>query len=315
MSRASGPSSACAASTTSAASATSTVSATMRRADEEYQKAVRAVIAGGSPKPTRMKGVGVRSVTGLQMRFNLARDGFPLLEYKAVPLRLVCVELAWFLSGRTNIAWMQARKTRIWDDDAARAGERGLDLADGELGPVYGHQWRNYGGVVDQIQNVLDMVKATPSSRRMVVSAWNPAEVPKMVLPPCHTLWQIVCDPATKEMDLTLTMRSGDLGLGLPFNIASYAVLLQLIANECGYVARELVITASDAHLYEDHIPPLLARFAERHGPSAPPPPPIRVDVPGTIAEFVAAHESDVNFKLGVSNYHPGPRLALNLHT
>jgi thymidylate synthase len=309
----------------------------MRRADEEYQKAVRAVIEGGSPKPTRMEGVGVRSVTGLQMRFNLARDGFPLLEYKAVPLRLVCVELAWFLSGRTNIAWMQARKTRIWDDDAARAGERGLDLAEGELGPVYGHQWRNYGGAVDQIQNVLDMVKAAPASRRMVVSAWNPAEVPKMVLPPCHTLWQIVCDPETKHMDLALTMRSGDLGLGLPFNIASYAVLLQLIANECGYVARELVITVNDAHLYEDHIPPLLARFAERppppsappsppstppsppsappSPPSASPPPPIRVDVPGTIAEFVDAHEKNVSFKLGVSNYHPGPRLALNLHT
>lgn len=282
----------------------------MRQADREYVRAVRHIVEHGTRKATRMSQDTI-SASGVQMRFNLERDGFPLLEFKSVPLRIVCVELAWFLSGRTNIKWLQERKVHIWDDDAAKAKERGFSYGAGELGPVYGRQWRAFGGV-DQIENLLKLIREQPSSRRMIVSAWNPVDVPNMVLPPCHSFWQVVCDD-DKHMDLLLTMRSGDFGLGLPFNIASYAVLLKLLASETGFVARELIITVNDAHVYTDHVEPLLERFASTAEESSGHP--ISVDLPQSISGFIEAHEGDVRFKPVVENYAPGPKLPLTLHT
>lgn len=294
----------------------------MRHADQVYLEAVKKVVEHGTLKETRMPGVTTRSYTGLQMRFDMTL-GFPLIESKRVPYRLVCVELAWFLSGRTNVQWLQARKCRIWNDDAAKSKERNFNYGEGELGPIYGHQWRCFDSMdgkdgTDQIDDLINDIKAQPTSRRLIVTAWNPADIDRMVLPPCHMIWQILCNPLTKTMDLCLTMRSGDMGLGLPFNIASYASILQMIASECGYKPGELIININDAHLYTDHIAPIMERFehvcddGDGHDPSQES---ITVDLPKSWREFVLDFETDLNHKVSVNNYNPMPTLKLKLHT
>lgn len=287
----------------------------MRPADREYNAALKTILTQGTAKPTRMENkIDTISYSGLQMRFDL-RDGFPLLEYKSVPFRVICVELAWFLSGRTNVKWLQERKCNIWNDDVGKAKERGFDYEVGELGPVYGKQWRDFNGI-DQVRNLICDIKIQAHSRRLIVSAWNPADIARMVLPPCHMLWQIVANPDTKCMDMVLSMRSGDMGLGLPFNIASYAALLQIIANECDFTACQLVVTIGDAHIYKDHVDDLFERFRDMESnPSPSTLPPITVDLPKTIADFIFAHENDVNFKVLVSGYSPQTKMPLNLHT
>lgn len=191
-------------------------------------------------------GVGCRSVFGRQLRFDLA-DGFPLVTTKKVHLKSVIHELLWFLSGSTNIGYLKDNGVSIWDEWAD---------GDGELGPVYGKQWRSWaapdGRVIDQIAGVLDEIKTNPNSRRMVVSAWNPADVDAMALPPCHCLFQFaVLDGA---LSCQLYQRSADIFLGVPFNIASYALLTHMMAQVCGLRPGVFVHTFGDAHLYQNHV-------------------------------------------------------------
>ena len=200
-------------------------------------------------------GTGTRAVFGRQLRFNL-EDGFPLVTTKKLHLRSIIVELLWFLKGDTNIAYLKENGVSIWDEWADEHGD---------LGPVYGKQWRSWaapdGRTIDQIQWVLDEIKTNPNSRRLIVSAWNPGEVPQMALPPCHTLWQVrVLDG---KLHLQLYQRSADMFLGVPFNIASYALLLVMLAHVTGYIPGTFVHSIGDAHIYANHmdqVETLLAR-------------------------------------------------------
>lgn len=285
-------------------------------ADVAYADGIDTIVTKGDLKPSR---VGpTLSYPGLQLRCDL-RDGFPLLQFKKTAFRAVHVELAWFLKGGTNVKWLQDRNVRIWDDDAAKVRERGLDYPEGELGPIYGKQWREWtdpagGPPIDQIARLIADLKASPASRRHVVSAWNPADVPKMGLPPCHCLFQVLCTD-DGFIDLLLTMRSGDYGLGIPFNMASYALLLTLLARETGRVERHLVITINDAHIYQAHLDALTARHAEaaacgaRNAPRLLLPPEI-----DSVAAFVQAHD-DPAFAIEVDAYRPFDRIKLPLLT
>lgn len=191
-------------------------------------------------------GTGTLSVFGHQMRFDLAR-GFPILTTKKLHLRSIIVELLWFLSGDTNVKWLQDRKVSIWDEWADETGD---------LGPVYGRQWRDWatadGRHVDQVADLITMLKRDPASRRMVVSAWNPGELHAMALAPCHCLFQ--CHVAGGKLSLQLYQRSADIFLGVPFNIASYALLTHMLAQQAGLEVGEFVWTGGDCHLYANHL-------------------------------------------------------------
>ncbi len=214
-------------------------------ADAQYEDLLRHVMATGSVKSDRT-GTGTRSVFGHQMRFSLA-DGFPVVTTKKVHLRSVVLELLWFLRGDGNARWLQERGVRIWDEWAG---------PDGDLGPVYGVQWRSWptpdGGHVDQLSQVLDTLRTDPHSRRMVVSAWNVADVPAMALAPCHALFQFsVADGA---LSCQLYQRSADLFLGVPFNIASYALLTAMVAQQCDLALGDFIWTGGDCHVYDNHV-------------------------------------------------------------
>ena len=191
-------------------------------------------------------GTGTLSVFGHQMRFDLAL-GFPVLTTKKLHLRSIIVELLWFLRGETNVKWLQERKVSIWDEWADETGD---------LGPVYGRQWRDWatadGGHVDQVAELIEMLKRDPASRRMVVSAWNPGELHAMALAPCHCLFQ--CHVADGKLSLQLYQRSADIFLGVPFNIASYALLTHMLAQQAGLEVGEFVWTGGDCHLYANHL-------------------------------------------------------------
>ncbi len=197
-------------------------------------------------KKTDRTGTGTLSVFGHQMRFNL-QEGFPLLTTKKLHLRSIIYELLWFLRGDTNIGYLKEHGVSIWDEWAD---------AEGELGPVYGHQWRSWpdyeGGTIDQIAQVERMIRTTPDSRRMMVSAWNVAEVDRMALPPCHSLFQFYV--ADGRLSLQLYQRSADTFLGLPFNIASYALLTMMMAQVTGLQPGDFVHTTGDTHLYLNHL-------------------------------------------------------------
>ncbi|MBO4689966.1 MAG: thymidylate synthase [Paludibacteraceae bacterium] len=212
---------------------------------KQYLDLCRRVLEEGTEKHDRT-GTGTISVFGHQMRFNL-EEGFPLLTTKKLHLKSIIYELLWFLQGDTNVKYLQEHGVRIWNEWADE---------NGELGPVYGHQWRSWpdynGGTIDQISNVVDMIKNNPDSRRMIVSAWNVAEVDKMALPPCHSLFQFYV--ADGRLSLQLYQRSADIFLGVPFNIASYALLLQMMAQVTGLKAGDFVHTLGDAHIYLNHL-------------------------------------------------------------
>lgn len=212
---------------------------------QPYLDLMRHVLDNGVEKSDRT-GTGTRSVFGHQMRFDLA-DGFPLVTTKKLHLRSIIHELLWFLRGDTNIAYLKENSVRIWD---AWADENG------DLGPVYGYQWRSWprpdGGHVDQIANVVEQIKRNPDSRRLIVSAWNPALVDDMALPPCHALFQFYV--ADGRLSCQLYQRSADIFLGVPFNIASYALLTHMIAQACDLAPGEFIHTLGDAHLYLNHL-------------------------------------------------------------
>ncbi|QNV40376.1 thymidylate synthase [Rothia amarae] len=214
-----------------------------------YEDLLREVLEHGDDKSDRT-GTGTRSVFGRQMRFDL-KDSFPLITTKRVHFKSVALELLWFLRGESNVQWLQERGVSIWDEWAD---------GDGELGPVYGVQWRSWpaghGETIDQITNVVKSLKTNPDSRRHIVSAWNPAEVDSMALPPCHALFQFYVkhvDDGPDELSCQLYQRSADMFLGVPFNIASYALLTYIIAEEVGMVPSEFVWTGGDCHIYSNH--------------------------------------------------------------
>ena len=212
---------------------------------KEYLKLLEHVQLNGQKKEDRT-GTGTLSVFGYQMRFNL-NDGFPLLTTKKVHLKSVIYELLWFLSGDTNIKYLKDNNVSIWDEWADE---------NGNLGPVYGHQWRSWptseGKEIDQISNLITQIKKNPDSRRLIVSAWNVGEISKMKLPPCHCFFQFYV--ADGRLSCQLYQRSADIFLGVPFNIASYALLTQMIAHVCDLKYGEFIHTLGDAHIYMNHI-------------------------------------------------------------
>jgi thymidylate synthase len=211
----------------------------------QYLDLLRHILEQGVEKGDRT-GTGTLSVFGYQMRFDLTQ-GFPLLTTKKLHVRSIVYELLWFLAGSTNVAWLHEHGVTIWDEWADE---------NGELGPVYGKQWRSWptpdGGSIDQIANVIDQIRRNPDSRRHVVSAWNPAEVDRMALPPCHALFQFWV--ANGRLSCQLYQRSADAFLGVPFNIASYALLTMMVAQVTGYKPGDFVWTGGDTHLYLNHV-------------------------------------------------------------
>lgn len=218
----------------------------MTHPDIIYQNLLRDILANGQKREDRT-GVGTIGVFGRQMRFDLGA-GFPLLTTKKLHTKSIFVELLWFLRGLTNVKWLQERGCTIWDEWAD---------ADGELGPVYGKQWRSWatpnGQSIDQIAKLIDGVKNNPFSRRHILSAWNPADIDDMALPPCHLLFQFYVS-VDKKLSCQLYQRSADVFLGVPFNIASYALLTQMVAQICGLEVGEFVHTFGDAHIYLNHL-------------------------------------------------------------
>ena len=216
---------------------------------KQYLDILQRILKEGVEKGDRT-GTGTISIFGTQSRYPMS-EGFPLLTTKKLHLKSIIYELLWFLQGNTNVHWLQEHGVRIWNEWADE---------NGELGPVYGHQWRAWpdynGGVIDQIEYVVDQLRHNPDSRRIIVSAWNVAEVNKMALPPCHTIFQFYTCPTEegrRKLSLQLYQRSADTFLGVPFNIASYALLLMMVAHVTGLEAGDFVHTFGDAHIYRNH--------------------------------------------------------------
>jgi len=258
--------------------------------ERAYLDLLRDVLANGVDSENRT-GVGARGVFGRQIRCDLA-DGFPLLTTKKVHFKSIAVELLWFVKGLTNVRWLQERGVTIWDEWADE---------DGELGPVYGKQWRRWeapdGRVIDQLANVVEQIKTNPQSRRLVVSAWNPAEVDAMALPPCHTLFQF--HVANGRLSLQLYQRSADLLLGVPFNIASYALLLAMVAQATGLEAGEFVHSFGDAHIYENHMDQVAEQLS-RTPRSLP-----RLVLNPEVTDLFAFEYEDI----AIEGYDPHPRI------
>ena len=222
-----------------------TVAARPNPGEQQYLDLLSHVLASGAQKTDRT-GTGTLSVFGAQMRFDLSRE-FPLLTTKKLHLKSIILELLWFLSGDTNVRWLQERGVSIWDEWAD---------AEGNLGPVYGYQWRHWrtpdGREIDQVRQVVESIRTRPDSRRHIVTAWNPADVDSMALPPCHALFQFYV--ADGRLSCQMYQRSADLFLGVPFNIASYALLTLMVAQVCKLAPGEFVHTLGDAHLYSNHL-------------------------------------------------------------
>lgn len=228
--------------------------------EQAYLDLLRHVMSEGTEKGDRT-GTGTLSHFGAQLRFDLA-SGFPLLTTKKVHFKSIVYELLWFLSGSTHVDYLQENGVRIWNEWATAEQTARFNRPAGDLGPVYGHQWRNYGATksgdgrynndgVDQITQVVEQIKTNPNSRRLIVSGWNPGEAEQVALPPCHTLFQFFV--ADSKLSCQLYQRSADLFLGVPFNIASYALLTHMIAQVCGLEVGEFIWTGGDCHIYQNH--------------------------------------------------------------
>lgn len=268
--------------------------------DNEYEKLVRTILAEGVNRSDRT-GTGTRGIFGHQMRFDLTK-GFPLLTTKKVHTKSVFAELLWMLSGSTNVKPLQEQGVKIWDEWAD---------SDGELGPVYGQQWRSWGeqsisgwlDPVDQIANVIEQIKLDPFSRRHIVTAWNPSEVPAMALPPCHMMFQFYVHPnengVPESLSCQLYQRSGDVFLGVPFNIASYAALTKMVAAQTGLTAKHFIHTLGDAHIYTNHMDQILEQLSREPKLYTP--------------ELILADAPDIfSYKLedlGIIGYDPHPAI------
>jgi thymidylate synthase len=208
---------------------------------KQYHDLLNFILKNGKVREDRT-GTGPISVFGYQNRYDL-EEGFPLVTTKKIHLKSVIHELLWFINGDTNIKYLKDNGVSIWDEWAD---------GNGNLGPVYGHQWRNFGGVVDQLQNAIDTIKNNPKSRRIIVSAWNPIDIPQMALPPCHALFQFYVEG--NELSCQLYQRSADAFLGVPFNIACYSMLTMMVAQVTNLKAKEFVHTFGDLHIYSNHL-------------------------------------------------------------
>lgn len=228
---------------------------------KQYLELLTHILNTGTKKGDRT-GTGTQSIFGHQMRFNLA-DGFPLLTTKKVHIKSIIYELLWFIKGDTNIKYLQDHGVTIWDEWATAEQTARFDRQAGDLGPVYGHQWRNFGASkdddgtynldgFDQLKSLINEIKTNPNSRRLIISGWNPIEANQVALPPCHTLFQFFV--ADGKLSCQLYQRSADVFLGVPFNIASYALLTHLIAQVCDLQVGEFIWTGGDTHLYNNHI-------------------------------------------------------------
>ncbi|KAH8352338.1 hypothetical protein KR084_003496 [Drosophila pseudotakahashii] len=242
----------------------------VNRDEEQYLDLLKNIIANGERRTDRTE-VGTLSLFGSQMRFNM-RESFPLLTTKRVFFRAVAEELLWFVAGKTDAKLLQAKNVHIWDGNSTREFLDKLghtERAVGDLGPVYGFQWRHFGAEygtcdddysgkgIDQLRQVIDTIKKNPSDRRIIMSAWNPLDIPKMALPPCHCLAQFYVSQTRGELSCQLYQRSADMGLGVPFNIASYALLTHMIAHVTGLKPGDFVHTMGDTHVYLNHVEPL----------------------------------------------------------
>lgn len=228
--------------------------------EQAYLNLLQQVLSEGTEKGDRT-GTGTLSHFGAQLRFDLA-SGFPLLTTKKVHFKSIVYELLWFLSGSTHVDYLQKNGVRIWNEWATAEQTARFNRPEGDLGPVYGHQWRNYGASkgddgsynsdgVDQITQVIEQIKTNPNSRRLIVSGWNPSEAEQVALPPCHTLFQFFV--ADNKLSCQLYQRSADLFLGVPFNIASYALLTHMVAQVCELEVGEFIWTGGDCHIYQNH--------------------------------------------------------------
>ncbi|WP_227673049.1 MULTISPECIES: thymidylate synthase [unclassified Psychrobacter] len=237
-----------------------TMNSSIIKNEQAYLDLLRLVLNEGREKGDRT-GTGTLSHFGAQLRFNLA-DGFPLLTTKKVHLKSITYELLWFLSGSTHVDYLQQNGVRIWNEWATTEQTARFNRPAGDLGPIYGHQWRNYGATttadgqynsdgVDQIAQVVEQIKTNPNSRRLIVSGWNPGEADQVALPPCHTLFQFFV--ADNKLSCQLYQRSADLFLGVPFNIASYAMLTHMVAQVCNLEVGEFIWTGGDCHIYQNH--------------------------------------------------------------
>jgi len=255
-----------------------------------YHDLLRHVLENGAEKADRT-GTGTRSVFGWQLRFDLS-EGFPLVTTKKLHLRSIIHELLWFIRGETNIAYLRENKVSIWDEWAD---------ADGELGPVYGKQWRRWsapdGREIDQLRDVVAELQRNPDSRRLVVSAWNVADLPAMALQPCHTMFQFYV--ANGKLSCQLYQRSADIFLGVPFNIASYALLTHMVARHCGLGVGDFVHTLGDAHLYSNHFDQAREQLSR-----APRPLPTLVLAPEATDLFAMRFED-----IAIEGYDPHPAI------
>ncbi|HQR04186.1 MAG: thymidylate synthase [Proteobacteria bacterium] len=257
----------------------------------QYLDLMRHVLENGHEKSDRT-GTGTRSIFGWQMRFALD-EGFPLLTTKKLHTRSIIHELLWFLMGQTNIRYLKDNGVSIWDEWAD---------ANGDLGPVYGHQWRHWpdgrGGEIDQITQLIDGLKQNPDSRRHIVSAWNPTDIPRMKLPPCHALFQFYV--AGGKLSCQLYQRSADIFLGVPFNIASYALFTHMVAQVCGYGVGDFVWTGGDCHLYSNHLEQ--ARLQLARAPRTLP----RLRINGAVTDIFGFRFED----FALEGYDPHPHIA-----
>ena len=257
---------------------------------KQYQDLLKRILKEGVKREDRT-GVGTLSIFGHQMHFNM-EDGFPLLTTKKLHLKSIIYELLWFLKGDTNIKYLQEHGVKIWNEWADE---------NGDLGPVYGHQWRSWpdykGGSIDQIKNVLDMIKHSPSSRRMLVTAWNPAEVDEMALPPCHCLFQFYV--AEGKLSLQLYQRSADTFLGVPFNIASYSLLLYMMAQVTGLEVGEFIHTTGDTHIYLNHLEQVKLQLTRTPRPLP------KIIINPDVKDLFSFHYDD--FK--IEDYNPYPHI------
>uniref|UniRef100_A0A7E4WB74 Thymidylate synthase n=1 Tax=Panagrellus redivivus TaxID=6233 RepID=A0A7E4WB74_PANRE len=283
----------------------------------QYLKLVQETLTNGTEKPDRT-GTGTIMQFGIMMKFNLANNTMPLLTTKRVHWKGVVEELLWFLSGSTDAKALSAKGVKIWDDNGRRdiLDKLGFpERREGDLGPIYGFQWRHFGAQyrgcdedytgegVDQIANVIRCIKADASSRRLALTAWNPVDIPKMALPPCHM--QVVFGVNDGKLDALMTQRSGDIGLGVPFNIASYALLIHMIAHVTGLKPGIFTHVICDAHIYKNHVEQLKTQLERRPFP----PPTIKF---GDGIETINDFTSD-NIKLEGYRHHPAIPMPLNV--
>jgi thymidylate synthase len=241
--------------------------------EQSYLNLLSHVIDDGEDRPDRTQ-VGTRSLFGPQLSFDMALDGFPLLTTKRVPFKHILTEVLWFISGATDTSFLKENNVSIWDANTAREflDARGLvDYKQGELGPMYGYQWRHFGGDfrdptskgVDQLQRMLDLLRTDPTSRRIFMSAWNATDLDKMALEPCHVSFQLYLSNGF-HLDGKVTLRSNDLFLGAPWNIAGYALLLEMFAHLSGYSPGRLIYSIGDAHVYHTHMKAVLTQIERR---------------------------------------------------